>query len=100
MTTLAGLLFQRFADIRDEQRFRLESRTGQGKFVRGLMLIGAGMLSLYVALAPLYLPLEDTLWLLASTAIMAPALVLYAWYVGRPGYARHWWVDLAFFAVL
>ena len=100
MTTLGGLLFQRFADTRDEQRFRLESRTGQDKFVRALMLIGAGMLSVYVGLAPLYLPLEDTLWLLASTAIMAPVLVLYAWYVGRPGYARHWWVDMAFFAVL
>ena len=100
MTTLSGLLFQRFADIRDEQRFRLESRTGQFKFVRALMLIGAGMLSVYVALAPLYLPPEDTLWLLASTALMAPVLVLYAWYVGRPGYAYHWWIDMAFFVVL
>ena len=100
MTALSGLLFQRFADIRDEQRFVLESRSGQGKFVRALMLIGAGMLSVYVALAPLYLPLEDTLWLLASTAIMAPILAFYAWYVGRSGYARHWWVDIGFFAVL
>ena len=44
MTTLAGLLFQRFADSRDEQRYRLELRQRQGKFIRALMLIGAGML--------------------------------------------------------
>ena len=100
MTTLAGLLFQRFADSRDEQRYRLELRQRQGKFIRALMLIGAGMLSVYVILAPLFLPLADTLWLLASTAAMSPVLMLYAWYVGRPGYARHWWIDLAFFAVL
>ncbi len=100
MTTLSGLLFQRFADTRDEQRFVLESRTGQGKFIRALMLIGAGMLSLYVLLAPFYLPLEETRLMLIATVAMSPPLALYAWYVGQPGYARRWWIELAFFASL
>ena len=40
MTTLSGLLFQRFADLRDEQRYRLELRRQQAKFIRALMFIG------------------------------------------------------------
>lgn len=100
MTTLAGLVFQRFADSRDERRFRLELRGRQAKFIRALMLIGAAMLSLYVVLAPLFLPLSLTFALLLATVAMAPLLVFYAWYVGRPGYAANWWIDIAFFALV
>lgn len=99
MTSLAGLLFQRFADTRDEQRYRLELRERQTKFIRALMFIGGAMLSVYVFLAPLYLSLAGTVALLLATVAMAPVLALYAWYVGRPGYAANRWIELGFFAL-
>lgn len=100
MTTLAGLLFQRFADLRDERRFRLELRTSQAKFNRALMVIGAGMLSLYVVLMPLYLSFAQASQLLLATVAMAPLLGFYAWYVGTPGYAPNRWIDIGFFALI
>ncbi|MDP3674130.1 MAG: adenylate/guanylate cyclase domain-containing protein [Novosphingobium sp.] len=100
MTTLAGLVFQRFADSRDERRYRLELRERQTKIIRALMLIGAAMLSLYVVIAPLFVPLSVTLALLLATVAMAPLLAFYAWYVGRPDYAANWWIDIAFFGLI
>jgi adenylate cyclase len=100
MSSLAGLLFQRFADPAEEQRYRRELRAGHFKFVRALMIIGAAMLSLYVVLAPLYLTLEATLALLLATLAMLPLLAWYYWFVARPGYARAWWPDIVFFALI
>ncbi|QGN54985.1 adenylate/guanylate cyclase domain-containing protein [Novosphingobium sp. Gsoil 351] len=100
MASLARLLFQRFADSRDEQRYRLELRQRQTKFIRALMFIGAAMLSVYVILAPLYLSLAATFAVLLSTVAMAPLLAFYAWYVGRPGYAANRWVEIGFFALM
>jgi adenylate cyclase len=100
MTSLSGLLFQRFADLRDEQRYRLELRASQTKFIRALMFIGAAMLSLYVVLAPLYLTFATTGALFVPIALMGPLLLFYSWYVGRPGYARNWWIDIGFFAFI
>ena len=100
MASLGRLLFQRFQDARDEQRFRLELRRRQTKFVRALMFIGAAMLSVYVFLAPLYLSLAGTVALLLATLAMAPLLALYAWYVGRPGYAANRWIEIGFFAAM
>ena len=100
MTSLGGLLFQRFADTRDEQRYRLELRARQTKFIRALMVIGAAMLSVYVFLAPLYVSLSGTIALLLATMTMAPVLAVYAWYVGRPGYASNRWIELGFFALM
>ena len=100
MTSLAGLLFQRFADTRDEQRFRLELRTGQIKFIRALMFIGGATLSVYVVLAPFFLPLAGTAAVLFSTMAMAPVLAFYAWYAGRPSYAANRWIEIGFFAVM
>src|SRR5687768_7126486 len=100
MASLGRLLFQRFPDARDEQRFRLELRRRQTKFVRALMFIGAAMLSVYVFLAPLYLSLAGTVALLLATLAMAPLLALYAWYVGRPGYAANRWIEIGFFAAM
>jgi class 3 adenylate cyclase len=100
MASLLPLIFQRFASTAEEQRYRHDLRAAHGKFNRALMLIGGAMLSLYVVLAPLYLSLEITLKLLMPTVLMAPLLAIYAWYVGRPGYVRAWWADIALFAAL
>ena len=100
MTSLAGLLFQRFADTRDEQRYRLELRSSQTRFIPALMIIGAAMLSLYVVIAPLYLTLATTGAMSVPIVSMGPALLFYSWYVGRPGYARAWWIDIGFFALI
>ena len=100
MTTLSGLLFQRFADLRDEERYRLELRGNQTKFIRALMIIGGAMLSLYVVLAPLYLTFANTGALFVPIVAMGPLLIFYSWYVGRPGYARNRWIDIGFFALI
>ena len=97
MASLAGLLFQRFADPGEERRYRRELRSGHAKFNRTLMVIGAAMLSLYVVEAPLFLTMRATFDMLLATLAMTPLIVFYGWYVGRPGYAPNWWIDLAFF---
>ena len=100
MASLAGLLFQHFADTRNEERYRLELRKRQTKFIRALMVIGAAMLSLYVVLMPLYLSFAQALQLLLATVAMAPLLAFYSWYVGTPGYAANRWIDIGFFALI
>ena len=100
MAKLGDLLFQRFPDRAEEQRYRDELRGGQTKFIRALMVIGAAMLSLYVVLMPIYLPLATIVPALLAELAMVPLLLFYAWYVGQPGYARNWWIDTVFFAAL
>jgi class 3 adenylate cyclase len=100
MAAFSEIVFQRFADPGEERRYRDELRAGHAKFIRALMVIGAAMLSLYVVLMPLYLSFDLMLPSILAELAMVPLLVLYAWYVGQPGYARNWWIDTAFFAAL
>jgi len=100
MASLSGLVFQRFADSAEERRYRDELRAGHAKFIRALMVIGAVMLSLYVVLMPIYLSFETIVPSIIAELAMVPLLLFYAWYVGQPGYARNWWIDTAFFAIL
>ena len=44
--------------------------------------------------------LGPTIALLLATFTMVPVLALYAWYVGRPGYASNRWIELGFFALM
>ena len=100
MGRLTAAVFQHFADPAAELRYRREQRTAQVKFVRGLMLIGPAMLSLYVLANPLFVELSFAIGMLVTSLAMLPLLGFYYWYVGQPGYAANRWIDVMQFAVI
>ena len=100
MTSLTGLLFQRFADPAAERRYRRESRGAQVKFIRALMLIGPGMIAIYIVINPLFVEPSFAAGMLVSSIAMLVPIGFYYWYVGRPGYAANRWIDVAFFVAI
>ena len=95
--SLAAAVFQRFADPAAEARYRRESREGQVKFVRGLMLIGPAMLAMYIAINPLFVEPSYGLGMFVTAVANVPLIGFYYWYVGQPGYAANIWVEYLFF---
>jgi class 3 adenylate cyclase len=99
MSVLAAV-FQRFADPVAEARYRRESRQGQVKFIRGLMLIGPAMLAMYIVLNPLFVEPSYSVGMFGTALAILPILAFYYWYVGQTGYAANVWIDYVFFLLV
>ncbi|MFC4296302.1 adenylate/guanylate cyclase domain-containing protein [Novosphingobium tardum] len=91
------MIFQRFADARIEQRYRLEQRRRQAKFTRGMAIIAAGMFLSYSLFNPLFISWHDTTQVAIGHWSIVPLLVLYSWYAGQPGYPTSRYADLMLF---
>ena len=97
MAGLSALLFQKFDDPRVEASYRLDQRSRQAKFTRAMAIIAAGMFATYSLFNPLFISWEATLGVALGHWSLVPVLVLYAWYVGQPGYPTNRYADLALF---
>ena len=100
METLARLIFQQFPDPRVEASYRLEQRRRQAKFTRGMTIMAAGMFATYSLFNPLFISWEATAGIALGHWSVVPILVLYAWYVGQPGYPTSRYADLALFVAV
>ena len=97
MRAFARLVFQRFDDPRVEQRYRLEQRQRQARFTRGMAIIAAGMFSTYTLFNPFFITWGQTFAVAQGHWSIVPALVVYAWHVGQPGYPTSRFADIALF---
>jgi adenylate cyclase len=99
MRAFSGV-FDRFDDPEVETRYRLEQRSRQAGFTRTMALIGIALFSWYAVINPVFISREDTVRVAIAQFSMVPAMLAYAWYVGRPGYLSNGWVDLALFVAI
>ena len=97
MSSFACLVFQQFTDLRVEARYRHEQRSRQARFTRSMAIIAAGMFATYSLFNPLFISWRDTLGVALGHWSIVPVLVVYAWYVGRPGYPENRYADVALF---
>jgi class 3 adenylate cyclase len=97
LKAFARLVFQRFDDPRVERRYRLEQRQRQAKFTRAMAIIAAGMFSTYTLFNPFFISWAQTFAVAQGHWSIVPALVVYAWYVGQPGYPTSRYADIALF---
>ena len=93
----ARLIFQRFADLRVERRYRLEQRQRQAKFSRAMAIMAATMFATYSLVNPLFVGWDIVLGVALGHFSFIPLLIAYSWYVGQPGYPTNKWVDIALF---
>ena len=100
MESLARLVFQQFPDARVEARYRHDQRSRQAKFTRGMTIVAAGMFATYSLFNPLFIGWEATAGIALGHWSVVPVLVLYAWYVGQPGYPANRYADLALFVAV
>ena len=97
MSSFAAVVFQQFPDPRVEATYRLEQRRRQAKFTRGMTIMAAGMFATYSLFNPMFISWEATAGIAAGHWSVVPILLLYAWYVGQPGYPTNHYADLALF---